>query len=207
MKTKLQNSIKRVFAVMTLMMVMLTAMPVFASDTEFNAVNITVDLQKNGNAIITEIWDVDVYDGTEMYIVKDNLGDIVISNLKVWDGDVEYETLDYWDVDADFDEKAYKCGINPNGSAMELCYGKSEYGHHVYTVQYEMSNFVNFYTDGVYGFNQRLINDQLTDAPSQASITFLCQGYPLNEENSQIWAFGFNGKIAFEGEKIVANAE
>lgn len=178
-----------------------------AYNPEIRDIDITVRLDNDGSAYITEIWDVTVASGTEWYLVQDNLGDIVISDLKVSDeSGKQFTNEGAWDVDRSISQKAGKCGIVDKGDGYELCWGVGSYGDHKYTVSYKMTNVVKKFSDAD-GFNNRFVNEGLSSSPQHIKVTILRDGVPFNNENSKIWAFGFEGRIDFAQDgKIVAES-
>ena len=78
-------------------------------------VDIRVELQQDGSAWITQVWDVDVNStGTEWYIPISNLGRMTVSRLEVSENGRPYQSLgDRWDVDQPRSWKTDKCGIVP----------------------------------------------------------------------------------------------
>ena len=75
------------------------------------------------------------------------MGDSVIQNLTVKDryGN-KYETQSNWNSNGTFEGKKNKCGINIVDEGYEICWGISEYGKNLYTVTYEITNFVQDYS-------------------------------------------------------------
>lgn len=122
----------------------------FFNSVEANSIDsISMDIyiDDSGNASVTETWECDVSTGTEVYHPYYNLGNSVISNLSVSEGQTNYTSLSNWNTSGSLSNKAYKCGINKISNGIELCWGISEYGSHTYTVKYNISNFVSELTD------------------------------------------------------------
>ena len=122
----------------------------FFSSVEANSINsISMDIyvDNNGNASVTEVWDCNVTQGTEVYHPYYNLGNSVISNLSVSENQNDYAYQSHWNTSGSLSSKAYKCGINKVSNGIELCWGISNYGTHTYTVKYNISNFVSELTD------------------------------------------------------------
>ena len=118
--------------------------------SEANSINkISMDIYVDdyGNAQITEVWNCYADEGTEVYHPYYNLGSSEITNLSVSENNTLYETLYSWNTSGSLSSKAYKCGINEIGNGVELCWGISEYGSHIYTVKYNISNFVSSLED------------------------------------------------------------
>ena len=122
----------------------------FFSSVEANSIDsISMDIyvDNNGNASVTEVWDCNVTQGTEVYHPYYNLGNSVISNLSVSENQNDYAYQSHWNTSGSLSSKAYKCGINKVSNGIELCWGISNYGTHTYTVKYNISNFVSELTD------------------------------------------------------------
>ncbi len=122
----------------------------FFSSVEANSIDsISMDIyvDNNGNASVTEVWDCNVTQGTEVYHPYYNLGNSVVSNLSVSENQNDYAYQSHWNTSGSLSSKAYKCGINKVSNGIELCWGISNYGTHTYTVKYNISNFVSELTD------------------------------------------------------------
>ena len=110
---------------------------------------ITMDIYVNssGDATVTEVWTCNINQGTEVYHPYYNLGNSQIKDLTVTEKGRTYESLSSWNTSGTLSSKAYKCGINKISNGIELCWGISEYGSHIYTAQYTITNFVSALTD------------------------------------------------------------
>lgn len=157
-----------------------------------------------GNASITEIWNAYLSQGTEGYRPFTNLENSTITNFSVSDETgTLYENVSNWNPNLSFANKAYKNGLRSIPNGVELCWGISNYGDKTFTLKYNISNFVNQYTDtqGIY-FN--FLN--LDQSVSNAKVT-LHADFPFSLENARIWAFGNDGTIEFENGAIVLNSQ
>ncbi len=118
----------------------------FINNVNANSISkISMDIyvDNNGDANITEVWDCNVNQGTEVYHPYYNLGESQIKNFKVKEGSREYSNIGTWATSGTLSSKAYKCGINKVTNGVELCFGMSSYGNHVYTLNYTITNFVS----------------------------------------------------------------
>lgn len=170
------------------------------SANSINNIEMDVYIDNDGNATITEVWDVTLTQGTEGYRPYTQMGNSEISNFSVTDQNGNtYQSLSSWNTSDSFNSKAYKNGLHyiPNG--VELCWGISNYGNNTYTLKYDISNFINQYTDtqGIY-FNFLNLDQQV----SNAKITIHSE-HKFSLDNAKIWAFGNNGTINFVDGKIV----
>lgn len=173
------------------------------SANSIKSIDMDVYIDGNGNAIVTEVWNANLTQGTEGYRPYSNLGNSEILNFSVIDeSGKEYETLSSWNTSASFSSKAYKSGLHYITNGVELCWGISSYGNKTYTLKYNISNFITQYTDkqGIY-FN--FLN--LDQYVSNAKITIHSE-YPFSLDNARIWAFGNNGTINFVDGNIVLDS-
>lgn len=110
-------------------------------------ISMDIYVDTKGNAQVTEIWNCNASQGTEVYHPYYNLGNSKIQNLSVSEGSTKYQTLSTWNTSGSLSSKAYKCGINRISNGVELCWGISTYGSHTYTVTYTITNFVSELSD------------------------------------------------------------
>ena len=165
-----------------------------------NKIDMDVYIDNEGNAHITEVWDANLSNGTEGYRPYTGMENKVISNFTVSDeSGRNYEVLERWNTGASFSGKAYKCGYNYISGGVELCFGISEYGHKIYTLKYDISNFVTQYTD-TQGIYFRFIHFDFSIDDVKIKVH---SDTPFSLDNSRIWAFGYNGKDVFEDGNIM----
>ena len=144
--------------------------PVAASSVDLNDMVVNAYINEDGSAHIQEIWDMNVNEGTEVYKVFDNMGASQISNLQVKDENgLVYRNIGEWDVNASRTEKNGKCGLVTKADGYELCFGVGEYGNRTYTFEYDVSYFVNQYTNDQ-GINYAFFSEMELE-PRQAKIT------------------------------------
>ena len=191
-----------------LLYIMVAAQPI----KQIREVQILAELLPNGDAWVTQAWDVEVGpDGTEFYMPIGNLGPMEISNLHVWDDDTEFESQGRnWDVDRSRSWKKNKCGIVPKKDGVELCWGLGDPGDHVWTVLYYVSGLVQGYDDAD-GFTYMFVNEGLDPAPQKATVTivpddeFDCPEWTY--DNTRVWGFGYSGDINVVDGGILAQTD
>lgn len=173
---------------------LLTSFAAFAYSPEIRNVDIRVLLHEDGSADFTEIWDVTVASGTEWYLVRNYLGDIEISNLKVSDetGRDFITESGNWDVDRNIDEKAGRCGLHRTSDGYEICWGVGSFGPHVFTVSYSMSNCVKSLNDYDMLYMQ-LLSPGLSSTPQQVDVYINTDSGTLTMDNTLFWGFGYEG--------------
>ena len=155
--------------------------------------NIDMDIfvDEFGNASVVEIWDVYVNQGTEGWHPYYNLGNSVISDLKVSMDGKDYTTINNWDVDRDLHQKAYKAGLYYNDeNGIDICFGLSSYGNHRYTIKYKISNFVSSVDDADMIYWNLFPND-FSAEPSNVDITIYSDF--RFDDNLDVWGYGKHG--------------
>lgn len=153
-------------------------------------ISMDIYVDKQGNATITEVWNCNTSEGTEVYHPYYNLGNSKIQNLTVSEGTTKYETLPTWKTSGSLSSKAYKCGINRISNGVELCWGISKYGSHTYTVKYNITNFVSELSDS------QMIYWTLIPYDFSNSIgnVYIKIHTDFNIPNSiDVWGYGNNG--------------
>lgn len=168
--------------------------------------DISVTINDDGSADITEVRNMDLNDKTEMYIPIGNLGDSKISNFKVYEAGVDFKDASPWDINLSREEKAGKFGVVDKGDEVELCWGIGEYGKHTYVVSYHVTNIVKQLNDGQ-AIYWKFVNDDINPLPESVSLTIKPadsnKDFSIDNGN-KIWAFGYRGNINFSDGKIVA---
>ncbi len=191
--------------VLSFLISILYCIPALADEKGITEIDITAVLRTDGSCDISEVWVIDdVYDGTEYYIGLNDLEGISVTDLKVTDDSgTVYQTLGEWDIDSSFEEKAYKCGILEKDNGYEICWGISQMGNRTYTVSYSLNGLVKEYSDQA-GFYHRFVSDELSSSPQSVNISLSMEETELTEENTQIWAFGYEGEIQFDNGSVIA---
>ncbi len=196
-----------VVAVCLLLALLVFPTTVQAAESGVASLHITAQLDENGNALVTEVWDIDAAsDISEWYVVKSQMGGMEIAGLTVSENGQPFETLAEWDVMSGMDKaearvrKAGKCGIVYTGDGYELCWGVGSPGQHTFTVQYSMTNLVQAY-DGadVIAFD---FVDGIDNRIGEVTITINSPDKPFTDTNTRVWAGGSSG---LEGEIWVRN--
>ena len=173
-----------------------------AESSRINSMDITCQVDANGDAVITEVIDIDAYQGTEYYQVVNVRGNQQIRDLVVSENGITFEDVGEWDVNAA--EKRGRSGIVTTADGYELCFGIGEYGNHVFQMRYTVENFVSRWSDS-YGVNYMFFSDiPLTIE----SVSVTLEGPDVySDENASIWAFGYDGAVVFEDGKVVMETD
>ena len=160
-------------------------------------IDVRVELAPDGSARITQVWDADVVDGTEMFIPISNLDQMNVTDFSVSENNLTFHNEGrHWDVDRSLSEKAGRCGIVEKRNGVELCWGKGSYGHHVWTVQYTVNGLVQSFTDAD-GFNFMFVNKGMKPSPQHVKVTIVNKtgGAAWTYDNTRVWGFGSYGDI------------
>ncbi len=176
-----------------------------AAQNKVHDVDITVTLATDGSAQVREVWDMTLSKGTEVYLGRENLGDISIRNLTVSDDQGEtYKTDHGWDVDRSFERKKGHCGLHSISDGYEICWGIGEYGHRTYTVEYTLTNLVKSLDD--YDMIHYMFYTPNDFMGEHVKVTVEKPGFAM-DTLTRIWAFGFDGYIWREDGKVIAESE
>lgn len=175
----------------------------FAYDAAINDIEVNVCLQPNGSAIICERWDIVASEGTEWFLVRDNLDDIVVSDLRVSD-ETGRNFVDEgdWDVDRSIERKAGRCGIVRKRNGVEICWGLGSYGPHVFTVNYRMSNVVRLLDDCDI-VHMQFVSPGLSSRPQHVKVTVGAEGTQIDSSCARLWGFGYEGSANLTDGKAV----
>ena len=181
---------------------LLTAVAAFSANT-VDEIRVTVTLAQDGSALFQEVWNVHAESGTELYVSREDLREMQISDLAITDETGRsFTVLGRWDINASRKDKEGKCGIVNTSRGVEICWGFGDYGDHTFNVSYRISNIVTAYTD-YDAFHFQIVPECI--APRKASVTLIAP-QSLNEDNSRIWGFGFDGEIGYDEGVVVANS-
>jgi len=173
------------------------------ADNIVKSINITAQLEKDGTMHVTEIWNMNTDEGTEVFKEELNLGQMKITNFKVRDTNKEYTELSLWNVNGSFNDKKYKYGINYVSNGIELCWGISKYGNNTYTITYDIENVI-FNVNDAQVLEKRLINTLNTPAKSFSVVISGPYFYP---NTLDVWGFGYKGYAYVENGKIYMQSE
>ena len=163
---------------------------------EISSINVEVQLQNDGSALITEIWQTsNLNSGTEFFRVMGMHEGMQIHSLQISDDTgVIYETITDWDIDATFEEKAYRAGILHNNGKTEIVWGMTRSGANTYTINYTLDGLVQRFAD-TDGFRHYFISDGLSPYPHTISILISKQGVDLTHQNTNLNFLGVDGNI------------
>lgn len=177
-------------------------------------VDIMVKIDATGTAHISEKWNVVAAEGTEWYLVMSALREgMIVKDVSVTDETEKKYIVDTgdWDTDRSLEEKAGHCGIlAKDAHHYEVCWGLGNYGHHVYLVNYVLTNLVQSLHDKD-AFNHKFLSDKLSSNVEHAKVTIIldsmsCRNVQILKSNTQIWAFGSNKcYIQIRDGKIICN--
>lgn len=180
-----------------------------ATQPATHSVDVTVRLQPDGSAFVTESWTITIASGTEWYTVMDNLGEgRQLQLLGVTENGVEYINEGEWDVDRSISEKANRCGlIKKRNNSYEICWGVGIYGNHTFEMNYYLTNLLQGYTD-YDGFNFMFVSRGISPSPQNVKVTVLAPDtLKFTPENTKIAGFGYKGKCNFFEGTVVAHSD
>jgi len=180
---------------LTVLVTLSPIVPLYAKGNTLEELDIQAYIHEDGSATITEIWKMEVIEGTENFRVLDRLGDAYIKEYSVSDENGPFTFVENWDIGASREQKANTFGIVQNGTVLELCYGIGEFGSRTYTMQYTVVNFVFQYAD-TQAINWRFVSQDMKPTPNKVNIR-IQSDIELNNNSADIYGFGFDGEINF----------
>lgn len=157
-----------------------------------SSINMDIYIDNNGDAHVTETWVANPTEKTEYYHAFHNIGNSTITDFEVRDESRTY-TLVEWNVDASFSNKSYKYGYNYTNNGVELCFGKSSYSRHTYTLTYTIKKFVSQVDDADIVYWNLL--GSISPAPSSVNIV-IYSDTPF-ENNLDVWGYGYKDGYAY----------
>ncbi|MBP3766130.1 MAG: DUF2207 domain-containing protein [Bacilli bacterium] len=158
-----------------------------------SSIKMDVYVDSFGDAHVTEVWDAYPTEKTEYYHAYYNIGESSITDLKVKDEEHEYTYID-WDLDGTIDDKKYHYGYNYDYDGVELCFGKSSYHRHTYTLTYTIKNFVYNTLDDKQVMYWTMLN-KINPAPSEVEIKIY--GDTPFSDTLPVWGYGNYGGLAY----------
>ncbi len=172
---------------------------------KMNDLQVNIELNEQGNAHITEIWDVYVDSGTELYKTEYELGNMNITNFVVKDeSNTIFEYTDNWNINGSINEKKQKNGFYHSTNGLEMCWGMGSYGNHIYTISYDIENFV-FNTDDSQVIYYRAIDEMASMPPQKFSVTIT--GPKPFSDTLDVWGYGYKGYAYVKDGKISMSNE
>ena len=173
-------------------------MSVFADDI-YN-VDMKIYLDELGNANITETWTVKADSGSEWYKQLYNMGNQQISNFTVsMDGNpLKYKE---WDIDESLSDKKGYYGINYVPEGIELCFGKSDFEKHTFTLNYTLSNFIFITNDS------QVLYETLFPNVTMNNFSVEISSYYAFPDTLDVWGYGYKGYAYVEDGKIKMSNE
>ncbi len=168
---------------------------------------IQVQLHHDGSATVTETRQAQIGDeGTEGYITFNDMGDIEVRDLQVWDDqETAYVTEEVWNVDRSRAEKAGRCGYNRTSDGVEVCWGIGDAGQRLYKIRYTLTNLVKAYDD-YDGFCHSFY--EAANSPArEAIVAFKLEDDSLTRDKAAIWTFGYEGIKGFVDELAYAASD
>lgn len=196
---------KLIMALSMFLCLIVGSISVNAKDNSINSIYISAYIDKEGNAHISETWNMNVYEDTEVYKVMENMGDSKISHLKVTDENgLKYTNIGEWDIDVSKEEKDGKCGLVNDDDYYEICFGIGDYGNRTYTFEYDVSNFIRQYND-YQGCNFAFFSELALEVPN-AQVT-VSSYFNLDEDSIFVDTFGYDGYYSFDDGSLILQSE
>lgn len=194
----------RFISAFLILLFLIGGITIFANELYLENLEINVFINPDGSARVTELRSAEINQGTENFIVIENLGKSKIKDFVVYENGQAYQYIDKWDLDASQEEKSGKNSIISTSTGYELSWGIGEYGRHDYTLEYTITDFVKELTDAQMVF-WKFVNPD-TNLPPQRLRILVESDYDFSETDEMIWGFGFEGEIYFQDGRVAASS-
>src|SRR5699024_1088111 len=198
------KSFKQVIVLMVVIVVayLFSFNKVHASDHKLEDLHIDVVIKNDGSAEITEKRTAHLTEGTENYIVIENLGKSEIIDFVVREDGKKYRYLDTWDINASQADKSFKNGMTETKDGYELSWGIDDYGDHEYVLEYTDTNVINQLNDDSQRVFWQIVNDRTNIPPEKVDVQIETE-QELKDETGKIRAGRFSGEVGFQDRKVV----
>ena len=190
----------------TTFLLCLFSLPSFAQH-QLDSVFVLVKLMDNGDAQVMERRDAHMSEqGTEGFITFNNMGDIEVKDLEVFDEDaVAYQVEEEWNVERSREEKTRRCGYHHTPEGVELCWGIGRAGKRSYYIKYTLTHLVKSYED-YDGFCHSFY--EAANSPATfAMVTIKMEVDSLTKKEARIWTFGYDGWKGHSSNYVWARTE
>lgn len=190
--------------VIIILLFLLSSFPALADKQEVRDLDITMILSHKGSVLFDERWDLNTGDNiTEWYLVRQNLGDIIIPSFTVLDETGKrFEDDGEWNVNRTLEEKAGKSGIVHKDDGVELCWGIAPRGDHVFYAIYSMVKAMKSLND--YDMlHLQVVSPGMSSPPQHVKVTVKSKDIALDTLNTRAWGFGFEGTTTFTDSCVV----
>lgn len=132
----------------TFVLLLVFLLPSILKASTIDNIDMDIYVDENGKATVTETWNASVNQGTEGWHPYYNLGSSSISVISASMDDKDYEIVENWDENDSLSGKAYKAGLYiVDNNEVDVVFGITSYGSHIYKITYEITNFVSNLTD------------------------------------------------------------
>lgn len=185
------------------MFIFLISSTLVHASNDIYSIDMDIYLDEQGNANITEVWDVKGSDGSEWYKGYTNMGNIDLANFTVSMDGMEL-TKKVWDVDENLSEKKGYYGVNTTSNGFELCFGKYDYKRHKFTLKYTLTNMVFNTEDAQVVYNTFI--DRLSSVNFENFHVKISSYYKF-PDNLDVWGYGYKGYAYVKDGVIEASNE
>jgi len=175
--------------------ILLFLIPLSVKADKIYDIDMVINIDNNGTAYITEIWNVKASDGTEWYKQLNNLGNSSLSNFKVSMDGKELQSKS-WNINESLSQKAGYYGINYTSDGLELCFGKKDFQKHTFKLSYTLTNYI-FNTNDSQVLYWTLFPNVTVD-----NFRVEVNSYYNFPDTLDVWGYGYKGYAYVENGKI-----
>ena len=179
-----------------LMLIVFFVFPVIVNADQIYTVDMDIEVLKNGEANITEVWKVKASSGSEWYKTMYDMEGSKISDFVVYMDNKKLIYKENWNTSDSISDKRGYYGINRTSDGIELCFGKGDMKEHIFTLKYKLSNYI-FNTDDSQILYWTLMPKVTVDYFSVDITSY----YPF-PDTLDVWGYGYKGYAYVKNGKI-----
>ena len=175
-------------------------LPTYVKADHIYNLNMDIYVEENGNAKVTETWDVKADNGTEWYKQYIDLENTTISDFYVYMDNNQLTKKDIWNVDETLEEKSGYYGINnitKPSTGIELCFGKVDMNRHTFTLKYNINNFIYNTSD------KQIIYFTMFPRATADNFNVNVRSYYQFPDTLDVWGYGYDGYAYVKDGKII----
>ena len=175
--------------------------PLIVKADDIYNIDMHVNIDQYGTASIEETWDVKADNGSEWYKYYANMENIELSNYEVYMDGTLMNFNSNWNIHESLSKKSGSYGINYKSDGFELCFGKSDFNRHKFTLKYKLSNMIFNVDDAqtlYFTFLPRITVD---------NYNIIIDSYYEFPDTLDVWGYGAKGYAYVENGKIIMSNE
>lgn len=192
---------KLIAVIVIALMLTFGAQATYAADkSSLDRVDIEVTVNIDGSAHIKEVWNAQIYNGSEASKSLSHLNGAKVSNFKVTNEvGKEYRVVTPWDSAKTRLDKFTSCGTSERMSGdITLYWGLGDYGERAYILEYDITGFVKKCKDGNFTYFT-FIQPGMQPVPNKVTVSVIAPS-EISIADIKLSSYGFEGTTRTDGD-------